>query len=305
MNTQDVKPGAPQLSRIRTFLFWALAFVWFSEMVLWGFFANIWTYVWHVIPPENPQLAMALFITWAVAAPAKGALCVMAVFGARSKDPFARTVLFASMALIPPLNIAFPFRQQGFLFSSVAVATIFSIILWGSFFLFREPAQRPEQKGIRGSGQLPPSRWEIFQYVWFTVNAAALTLMAFLFLFWPGTALHLIFPCLSTMLNASQGELFSLIHSCMASGTHLLALAIASWIATLYCRSNPPLRQALTMGSAVLTGLFFIFPLRQIFLEFGGNCTTSSILIIFVPLFVGWVVYGALSYRKKIQESSV
>ena len=301
MNTHNEEQVAPQLSRIRTFLFWALAVDWFIEMVFLGFpsFSKVWTYLWQVTPPENPQLVMALYITWAIAAPAKGAFFVMAVFGLRSKNPSTRTALFASMALVPPLNIAFPFRQQGFLLGPVAVATTLSTILWGSFFLFREPSQQPEQRRIRGSGQLPLSRWEIFQYVWFAAYSAALTLMALLFLFWPRTALNLVFPCLSSLLNTGTEGLSSLIHTILASGTHLLALATASWIATVNYRSNPTLRQALTIASTVHAGLFFIFPLRLIILEFGGTCATSSILIVFVPLFVGWVLYAAFSYRVK------
>jgi len=290
---------APQLSRIRTLLFGVMVFVWFSEMVLWGFFSEMWTNVWKMIPPENLQLATALFITHAVEAPAKGALGVLAVFGLISKNPFARTALFLSMALIPPLNIAFQFREQGFPLRSTAVATVLSIILWGSFFLFKEPIQQPEQRRTTGSGQLPPSRWEIFQYVWFAANAAALTLMSFLFLFGPRTALNFIFPCLSSLLNTYEGGLSSLIVSNLGIGAHLLVLATATWIATVYCRSNPTLRQAVTIASTVNAGLLILLPLRRIVLEFGGDCATSSILIAFVPLFVGWVLYAAYSFRIK------
>ncbi len=294
-----MKLFAPQLNRIRTLLFGALACVWFSEMVFLGFqsFSRVWTHLWHVILPENPQLATALFITWAVAAPAKGALCVMAVFGLRSRNPSARTALFLSMALVPPLNIAFPFRQQGFLLGPVAVATVLSTVLWGSFFLFKEASQRPVRKETGGSGQRPPSRWEIFQYVWMAAYSAALTIMALLFLFWPRTALSFIFPCLSSLLNTDKGGLPSLIHTTLASGTHLLAVATASWIATVNCRSNPALRQAVTAACTVHAGLFMLFPLRQMILGFGWACATSSLLVLFVPLFAGWVLYAAFSYR--------
>ena len=72
--------AASQLNRIRTFLFWALAFVWFSEMALWGFpfLSKLWTNVWKILAPDNPQLATALYTAHAVEAPAKGALGVMA-----------------------------------------------------------------------------------------------------------------------------------------------------------------------------------------------------------------------------------
>ncbi len=295
--------STPQLSRIRTLLFGAFAFVWFSEMMLWGFqtLSKMWTYVWNIIPPANPQLALALSITQAVEAPVKGALGILAVFGLRSKNPTARTALFLSMALVPPLNIAFPFRADGFPVGSMAVATVFSTILWASFFLLRERAQQPGQGGTRSSSQLPPSRWEIFQYIWFAANSAALTLMAFLFLFGPGTALHFVFPCLSTLLNTSQAELSSLIRSNLASGTHLLALATASWIATAYCRSNPTLRHAVTLASTLNAGLFCLIPFRQLILEVGGSCATSSILVSFVPLLVGWVLYAAFSYGVEVK----
>jgi len=84
---------APQLSRMRTFLFGALAFAWFAEMVQWGFLASTggWQDIWKDIVP---QLATALLITHAIRAAAKGALGVMAVFGLRSKNPATRTALF-------------------------------------------------------------------------------------------------------------------------------------------------------------------------------------------------------------------
>jgi len=139
---------SPQLSRIRTFLFWALAFVWFSEMVFHGpqSISKIWADLWLVTPPENPQLASALYLVWAVVTPSKGALFVLAVFALRSKNPWVRTALFVSMALVPPLNIAFPMRQQGFPLGPVTVATVFSLILWGTFIFFRESAGGPSQQ---------------------------------------------------------------------------------------------------------------------------------------------------------------
>lgn len=261
-------------------------------MVFLGFpsFATVWAGLWQVIIPENPQLAAALNIIWAVASPAKGAFFVMAVFGLRSKNPSTRTALFASMALVPPLNIVFPFRQQGFLLGPVVVAMTLSIILWGSFFLFRERLQQPEQRQVRGSGRLSLSRWEIFQYVWFAAYSVVLTLMAFLFLFWPRTALNLVFPWLSSLPNSDNAGLSSLILASLGVGTHLLALATGSWIATVNCRSNPTLRQALTVASTAHAGLFFVFSLPQVISRFGGTYATSSILIAFVPLFVCWLL---------------
>jgi hypothetical protein len=287
---------APRLSGIRTFLFGALALVWFTEMLFLGVFSNVWTYLWQVDLPQDPQLVTALYMTWAIAAPAKGALCVMAVFGLLSGNPSVRTPLFASMALVPPLNIAFPFRYQGFLLEPVMVAAILSSILWGSFFLFGEPARRPERE-IGDSGGSPSSRSELFRYAWFAAYSAALTLMAVLFLLWPRTALSFVLPCLSGFFGAHEGELSSLIHVAMAGGTHLLALATASWIATAHYRSNPALRKAVAGANTVHAGLFFIFPLRQIVFDFGGSCAASSGLVLAAPLLIGWVLYAVVSYR--------
>lgn len=251
-------------------------------------FSKVWAYLWHVMVPVNPQLAAALSVTQAVEASAKGAFFVMAVFGLRSRDPFTRTVLFASMALVPPLNIAFPGRQQGYLLGPLAVATTLSIILWGSLLLFRERCQQPEQSRSGSSGQLPLSRWEIFRYVWFGAYAAILTLMAFLFLFWPRSGLNLVLPQLPSLLEADNRALSSLTLASLPVGTQLLALATGSWIATVYCRSNPALRQALTIANTVHAGLFSIVPLKQIILHFWGNlcnifcsdcfCSTVSVL---------------------------
>jgi hypothetical protein len=302
--------SAPQLSRLRTFLFGALAFVWFAEMVQWGFLASSggWQNIWKDFPQEAPQLATALFITHAIRSAAKGALGVMAVFGMRSKNPTTRTALFVSMALVPPLNIVFPCRADGFPMGTTAVAAIFSTILWVSFLLFKEPAQQPEQKGSKASILLPPSRWDTVQYIWFAVNSTVLTLMAFLFLSAPRTALDFIFPSLSGLLHTYEAGLSSMISSNLSSGTHLLALAIASWIATVYCRSNPVLRQAMTVANTVHAGLLCFLPLRRIVLEIGGSSVTSSILVAFVPLLVGWALYVAFSSRvefKKRQEAYI
>lgn len=290
---------ALQLSRIRTFLFWGLAFVWFSEMMLWGLqsLATRWTNVWNIVAPQDPQLAVALSMTHAVEAAAKGALGVLAVFGLRSKNPSTRTVLFASMALVPPLNIAFQFRAQGFPTGSVAVATVFSLILWGSFFLFRERPRLLERRETGTSRPLPPSRWEILQYTWLAANSVILTLTGVLFLFAPRTALDFVFPFLSGVLAKGDGGLSSLVHTSLADGTHLVALATVTWIATVYSRSNPALRHAVTVASTVHAGLLCLLPLRQILMEVGAHRATSSILVLSVPLLVGWALYAAFSYR--------
>ncbi len=308
MNDHSKKQfSAPQLSRMRTFLFGAMAFVWFAEMVQWGFLASTggWQNIWKDIAP---QLATALLITHAIRAAAKGALGVMAVFGIRSKNQTARTALFISMSLVPPLNILFPCRADGFPLGTTVVAAIFSAILWVSFFLFRESVQQPGQKGTKDSVQLPPSRWATFQSLWFVVNATFLTLAALFILSAPRAALDFIFPSLSGLLHSYETGLASITSSNLSSGTHLLALAIASWIATVYGRSNPALLQAMTAASTVHAGLIFLLPLRRVVLEIGGSSATSSILVAFVPLSVSWLFYVAFSYKlafKKQQEAYI
>ena len=303
MNDQINKQSSTQqLSRVRTFLFGALAFVWFAEMVQWGFLASTggWQNIWKDIAP---QLTTALLITHSIRAATKGALGVMAVFGLRSKNPATRTVLFISMSLVPPLNIIFPCRADGFPLGTTAVAAIFSVILWTSFFLFKEPVQRS-----RYSVQLPPSRGEIVQYVWFAVNATVLTLAALFFLSAPRAALDFIFPGLSGLLHTYETGLASMTSSNLSSGTHLLSLAIASWIATVYCRSNPALRQAMTVANIVHAGLICLFPLRRVILEIGGSSATTSILVAFAPLLAGWLFYAVFSSKvdpKKLQEANI
>jgi len=297
-NLSNKQSTTPQLSKVRTFLFGALAFMWFAEMVQWGFLASTggWQNVWKDIAP---QLTTALLVTHAIRAAAKGALGVMAIFGLRSKNPVTRTVLFVSMSLVPPLNILFPCRADGFPLGTTAVAAIFSAILWTSFFIFKEPIQRT---GASDSSATPSSRWESVQHTWFAVNSAALTLMALFFLSAPRIALDFIFPSLSDLFHSYETGLASMTSSNLSSGTHLLALAIASWIATVNSRSNPALRQAMTVASVVHAGLICLLPLRRVILEIGGGSATSSILIAFAPLFVGWLFYAALSYRVEIKK---
>jgi hypothetical protein len=287
-----MKPSAPVLSKVRSFLFGALAVVWFSEMALWGFqtLAKVWTNVWRIPAPQDAVLATALQITHATEAPAKGALGLMALFGLMSKHPSARTALFASMALVPPLNIAFQFRAQGFPLGSTLVATVFSLVLWGTFFGFKET-------GVNDSEVAPPSRWEALQTVWFALNAAILTVLAGFFLFAPSTALGLVFPCSAPSFAAHRGALGSLELTSLAVGTHLAALSTASWLATIHVRSNPTLLRALAAASTAHAALMFVFPLRQIAAETGLMCASTSLLIVFLPLLIGWVLYCAFFYR--------
>lgn len=290
----DKQSTTPQLSKVRTFLFGAFAFMWFAEMVQWGFLASTggWQNIWKNFPADAPQLAAVLSITHAIRAAAKGALGVMAVFGLRSKNPVTRTALFVSMALVPPLNIIFPCRADGFPLETTTVAAVFSVILWTAFVLFKEPVQQS-----RDSVQVPVSRCETIQYLWFVVNSAVLTLMALFFLSAPRTALDFVFPSLSDLFHSYETGLAGMTSSNLSSGTHLLALAIASWIATINFRNNTTLRKAMLFASIVNAGLICLLPLRRIILEVGGGSTTYSILIAFAPIFVGWLLYMVFSQR--------
>lgn len=304
-NSPKGKSSTPTLSKVRTFLFLVLAIDWFGETLFLGVpsLSSMWANLWHVPIPENPPLAAALSITQAMEASAKAAFFVMAVFGLRSRNPITRTVLFASMALVPPLNIAFPLRQLGFLAGPLAVATTLSIILWGSLFLFRERDQTQQHFPGEESAQSPPSRWECIRYIWLSGYSVALTLMAALFLFWPKTGLNLVFPWLTGLFALDDEALSSLTVAILPVGTQLLALAIGSWIATVNSRSNPTLRKAMIMANTVHAGLFTVLPLLQITLNFGAAYAASSILTSFVPLFACWVLYGLYSYKVKSQDA--
>ena len=284
-----VTASAPPLSPVRTWLFGGLAVVWFGEMLFTGVrpFAETWTRFWRMYPPDNPQLAAALYITHAFEAPLKAALLVLALFGLLSSNSSTRTALFVSMALVPPINIAFHFRAQGFPLSSMTIATVLSAILWVSFLFVREPAQQAERSGTRRS-------WEIVRYAWFALSATVLTVLASLFLFAPNTVLHWEFPCLSAVFDANQGELASLRVSTLAAGSHLTALATATWFATAHSRGNRTLRQAMALASIAYAGLVCLLPLRQIVSQAGWNCSTSPVLLPFVPLLVGWLIYAAV-----------
>jgi hypothetical protein len=282
-------PSAPRLSRVRTFLFGGLALVWLGEMLFTGIqpFAETWTRFWKMNAPDNSDLAAALYITHAFEAPLKAALLVLALFGLRSRNPSARTALFVSMSLVPPVNIAFHFRAQGFPLTSMTIATVLSGILWLSFLLIREPAQQVEPSGATGP-------WEIFRYAWFSLSATALTVLASLFLFAPNRVLYWEFPCLSDVFDAHRGELASLSVSTLAAGSHLTALATATWFATVGSRSNRTLRQAITLASIAYAVLVCLLPMRQILSHADWNCSTSPVLIPFVALLIGWVTYAAV-----------
>lgn len=306
MKIQNETILGSQLSKVRTFLFWCLAVVWFSEMLFLGvpFFNRLWIELWQVAPPRDSQLATASLLTGMVGAPVKGAFFVMAVWGIRSTNPSTRTALFVSMSLVPPFNVAMPFRYQGFILGPVLVGSILSAILWVSFFLFKEPYRQPEQKVKEVISQLPSSGWQIFQYILFVITSITITVLAFLFLFFPKTALALSFPCMPNLLNSSPADLSGMIYHSMASGTHLLALSVGSWIATVNCRRNPSLRQAMTIALTGFTALFFIFPVRQLIVAFGVNCIPYSILFALTLLLAGWLIY-AFSDSLKFKTASL
>lgn len=306
MKIQNETLRGSQLSRVRTFLFWCLAVVWFSEMLFLGvpFFNRLWIELWHVAPPHDSELATASLLTGMVGAPVKGAFFVMAVWGIRSMNPFTRTALFVSMSLVPPFNVAMPFRYQGFVLGPVLVGSILSVILWASFFLFKEPYRQAEQKVKESPRQLSSSGWEIFQYILLVFSSVVITALAVLFLFFPKTALALSFPCLPDLLDSSQADLPGMIYHSMASGTHLLALSIGSWIATVNFQRNPSLRQAMTITIIVFTALFFIFPISQMIAAFGINCITPSVLYAFALLLAGWLIY-AFSDKLKFKTASI
>ena len=179
--------STPRLSGVRTFLFVGLAVVWLGEGVLTGVqpLAEGWTSFWKMFPPDDPTLAAALYVTHAVEAPLKAGLLVLALFGLLSGKPSVRTPLFVSMSLVPPINIAFHFRAQGFPLVSMTIATTLSAILWGSFLLTSEPEPSPPREA---GGQ------DILGRAWFGLSAAVLTSLALLSLLAPKTALYLAIP---------------------------------------------------------------------------------------------------------------
>jgi len=281
--------STPRLNGLRTFLLVGLAVVWFGEGVSTGVqpLAQGWTTFWRMFPPADPTLAAALYVTHAFEAPLKGGLFVLALFALHSRDPSVRTPLFISMSLVPPLNIAFHFRAQGFPLVSMAIATTLSAILWGSFFLTSEPAD-PAPRG-------EPWRRNVIGRMWFALSAAVLTFLGLLCLLLPKTALYWQFPCLSSSFDARQDQLASLTVSMLAAGSHLTALATASWFATARYGATPALRQAVTFSTVTMAALMCALPVRQVIQQDGWSCARSPVLLPFVLLLLGWVAYAAIS----------
>jgi hypothetical protein len=291
-----VTSPAARLNGARTFILAALAIVWFAEMALWGVrpLSEMWTGFWGIVAPEDPQLARALYLTHAFEAAAKGALGVLAVYALRSRNPFVRSALFVSMALVPPLNVVFQFRAQGFPLRPTVIGATLSVILWETFFLFKDGTEQPSQKmdGVTRA-RAPLSDW--FQYAWFAANAIVLTFAAALFLFAPDTGLRLAFPCFSGPDDAARAGPSALTLSAMAIGTHLTAIASATWIATAHSRNQASVRRAVAAANTLHAALLCMLPLLQLTLGEERRCATSSLLIYSIPLLGGWLVYAALS----------
>jgi hypothetical protein len=280
----------------RTFILWALAVVWFTEMTLSGVrpLTETWTQFWEYLAPDDPRL----YLTYAVLAAAKGALGVLAVYALRSRSPFVRSALFVPMALVPPLKVAFPFRSQGFLLRPTLIGATLSVILWQTFFLLKDGAE-PSTQAVSAAVRPRLSRWDAFQYVWFAANAIVLTLAAAQFLFAPDFGVRLAFPCVSGSGDAVPS---GLTLTGMVVGTHLTAVATATWIGTAYSRSNATVRQAVAAANTLHAALLCVLPLAQLALEAGTRCATSSLLIYSIPLLAGWLAYAALSYRTALPE---
>jgi len=283
----------PPLSRVRTFLLVGLAVVWFCEGVLTGVqpLAEGWTRFWKMFPPENPTLAAALYTTHAFEAPLKAGLLVLALAALRSGRPSVRTPLFVSMSLVPPINVAFHFRAQGFPLVPTIIGTTLSAILWGSILWTSEPAE-PVLSHPAGHGN-------VIGRVWFALSAAVLTLLGLVYLLAPRVALYGVFPCLSNVFDAEPGELESLTVSTLAAGSHLTALATASWFATARYPTSPPLRQAMAVSMLTMTALMCILPLRQVVQRDGWTCARSPILIAFVVLLLGWAAYATSNRTRR------
>lgn len=286
--------ASARLSRTRTVVLWGLLIVWFSEMTITSVrpLAEWWTQAWKMAVPNDPQLAIALYVTHALEGAAKGALGVLAVFALRSKSPFVRTALFVPMALVPPLNLAFPIREQGFLPQPSMIASVLSVILWGSFILFRERGEQPQ-----APTDARAKRSASLGDFWFVANAIVLTLAAGILLFSPAVVLKLTLPCLSGVIEGSSGENRALTLTAMAVGSHFAAVATATWIGALYGRRDSMIRTAVAVASTLNAGLLCFVPLTRLALDTGRDCASSSMLIYAVPLLAGWLIYDTLRYR--------
>lgn len=277
-----------RLSGVRTFLLAGLATVWFGEGLMTGVrpLAEWWTNFWQMFPPDDATLTAALYMTHAFEAPLKWGLLVLALFALASKTPSVRTPLFVSMSLVPPINIAFHFRAQGFPLVPMTIATTLSAILWGSFALTSEPAEAalPE----------PVARGDRLGRAWFASSAMVLTSLGLTCLLAPNVALSWQFPCLRSTFDAHTDQLASLNVSMLAAGSHLTALATAGWFATARYATSRTLRQAVTASSLTMTALMCALPLRQAVEQGGWGCAKSPMSVPLVLLLAGWVAYAVV-----------
>ena len=280
-----------ELQRARTLVLWGLLVVWLVELLLSSVrpLTERWTQFWEYRAPEDARL----YLTYAILAATKGALAMLAVYALRSRIPSVRSALYVSMALVPPLNVVFPFRAQGFLMRPTLIGATLSVILWQTFFLFTEGAHRSSQSVITGA-RSHLSRWDLIQRAWFAANATALTLAAALFLFTPTAGVRLAFPCLT---EPGYPIPPGVVLVGMVVGTHLTAIATAMWSGTFAPRSNEAVREAVAAASTVHAALLCALPLVQLAGEGGRACATSSPLMYSIPLLAGWLIYLAFSLR--------
>lgn len=284
----------PPLNRARTTVLAVLAVVWFGEMVLWGIrpLAELWARLWGLLAMD-PREATALYLAHTIEAAAKGALGVLAVFALRSRTPFTRSALLAAMALVPPLNVAFPFRAQGWPLRPTLIGATISVVLWETFVLFRDPAERPR----RPARLAPRSGATLAGAVrrgWFAANAIVLTLAGACFLFAPSAGLRLTLPC---VVGPPASVPSAQTLAGMAVGTHLTALAVATWIGTIWWRRHTAVRRAVASANAVHAALLCALPGVQLARSAGITCASSSLLVYAIPLLAGWLAYAALSPR--------
>ena len=288
--------AAPRLNRVRTVVLWGLAIVWFVEMALSAGrpLTEKWTQLWGYFAPDDPRLTL----TYAILAAAKGALGVLAVYALRSRSPLVRSALFIPMALVPPLNVVFPFQAQGFLLRPTLIGATLSVILWQTFFLMKDDVVSSNAT-TSTVGRPRLSGWQAAQYVWFTANAIILTLVAALFLVTPEDGVRLAFPCLSGSADTYPSGL-TLVG--LVVGTHLTAVATATWLGTYYSRRNATIRQAVASANILHAILLCALPLAQLTLTAGRACATSSLLVYSIPVLGGWLAYLAFRHRITLTE---
>lgn len=280
-----------RLNKARTFILWGLLVVWSVEMVLSGVppLTERWTQFWEYLAPHDARL----HLMYAVLAAAKGALAMLAVYALRSRSPSVRSTLYVSMALVPPLNILFPFRAQGFLLRPTLIGATLSVILWQTFFLFKEDAE-PSSQAVKTVARSLSSPWDLIRNLWFAANATALTLAAAFFLFSPDVGVRLAFPCLPESSDAVPSGVMLVG---MVVGTHLTAIATATWLGTFFSKSNATIRQAVAAANTLHAALLCALPLLQLARQSGRACASASLLIYSIPLLAGWLVYVTISQR--------